>query len=178
MRPGICYSWPRVTNEGALVIHMNVTLRYTEALVRRAAKHFCWQQTGLLYVMVSIGLISRLARGDHTWLTGVFGTILVFGVLLPVALYRAQLAGALERYRVLDNQLAQFKGDESFFVGQSAAGSNKLPWTTIASVRRYEALWLLVFRKAGFMTFPLEGVPTVDRDYLIDRVTAHGGRVH
>jgi hypothetical protein len=161
---------------------MNTTLRYTEALVRSAVKRFCWQQIGPLYVMalvmVFVGLGSGLMRGDRSWLTGVFGTILFIGAALPIVLYRTQLAGSLERYRLLDNQPAQLIGDANNFVIQSAAGSNTLPWRVIASVRRYEDLWLLSFEKGGFMTFPLTGVSAADQDYLLDRVAAHGGRVY
>jgi hypothetical protein len=161
---------------------MNVTLRYTEALVRSSVKRFCWRQVGWLYVvalaLVLVGLATGLARGDRSWLAGVLVTILLIGVVMPISLYRTLLAGSLERYRSLDNQPALFSGDDISYVIQSTAGLTKLNWKTIASVCRYDDLWLLVFDKGGFMTFPLEGVSAADRDFLLERVKAHGGRIY
>jgi len=47
----------------------------------------------------------------------------------------------------------------------------------ITAVWRYEDLWLLLFSKGHFMTFPLDGVSAEDQALLLERVKASGGKV-
>jgi hypothetical protein len=161
---------------------MNVSLQYSEELVRRAVRRFCWRKTGILYwatfAMLLAILVNALFQGDYSWLPGVLATVTVFGVALPIAVYRVQMNATLAAYRSLNNQPVRFSGDEIGFVVQATTGTAKLPWSTIAAIRRYNDLWLLEFRTGGFMTFPIQSTSAADREFLIERVSAHGGRIH
>jgi YcxB-like protein len=160
---------------------MIITLHYTEAVVRLSVKRFCWSRVGPLYILalllVLVGVVTAIMRGDNSWLTGVFATILLMGLAMPVMMYRIQMRASLERYRALAHQSATLNGDVDSFVIESAAGSSKLTWQSISEIRRYDELWLLMLGNGGFFTVPLDGTTTAAQDYLIDRVKSHGGKV-
>lgn len=159
---------------------MNLTLHYTEPLVRRAVRRFCGRTIGWVYPVMVLVLLAcfvlRLVEGDRSWITGVFGVVLGFAFLVPAVLYRNQLAAALFKFRALEGEPVAFGGTEASFSVQSPAGSAELPWRSIVAVWRFDDFWLLIFSKAHFVTFPLDGVPAEAQAFLLERVKAHGGK--
>ena len=160
---------------------MNITLHYTEPLVRRAVRRFCGRTIGRVYpgavLLLLAAFVLGLIEGDYSWITGVFGVVLGLSILVPAVLYRNQLAAALFKFRALEGEPVAFGGTETLFSVQSRAGSAELPWRSIVAVWRYEEFWLLLLSKAHFVTFPLEGVPAEARAFLLERVKVHGGKV-
>jgi YcxB-like protein len=159
---------------------MDETLHYNEQLVRRAVRRFCWRTLGGLYLVALLALtvfvIIATGSGDRSWLMGVVGTILVGGFAVPVVLYRNQLSAALARFRALEGRPASFQATDQTVTIRSAGGMSEFPWRTITGVWQYDDCWLLL-TGPHFMTFPLAGVSPAARAFLIDRVTANGGKI-
>lgn len=160
---------------------IDLTLTYTESLVRRAVLRFCGRSIGWFYPVVLLLLATSftlgLVQGNRSWASGLFGALLGFAILIPLLFYRYQLAAALFRFRSLEGKPVVFVGSKDSFSFQSPAGSVDLPWRAIREVWWYEDLWLLVLSKGQFMTFPIEGVPAEDQELLLGRVNAHGAKV-
>lgn len=160
---------------------MDITLHYTEALVRAAVWRFCVRVVGWTYpvavALLLTSLVLSVALGDRSWQVGVVGAVLLMALLFPAALYRNQLSAARFKLRALQGGPVVFRvGDASYSV-RSAAGSAELPWNSIIDVWRYDDCWLLIFSKAHFMTFPLENVSPQMQSVILDRVRASGGKV-
>lgn len=160
---------------------MSLTLHYTEPLVRRAVRRFCVRSVGWVYPMAVMFLATSVTfgvvRGNRSWTIGSFGAVLFFSILIAIVLYRNQLAAAMDKFRSLEGKPVAFGGSEDSLSVHSQAGSAELPWRAIPEVWRYEDFWLLVFSRGHFMTLPLDGVPAVDRAFLLERVTANGGKI-
>ena len=160
---------------------MIMNLHYTEALVRRAVRRFYWSHVGPLYVLAMLlvlaGLAFAVVRRDTSWVTGVLATLLALSLALLIVLYRSLMKASLVRYRALAGQPAILSGDITSFVIQSVAGSNTMSWQTVSAIRRYDDMWLLALVGGGFFTIPLEGTKADEREFLMDRVMAHGGKV-
>ena len=160
---------------------VDLTLTYTESLVRRAVLRFSIRSIGWAYPVALLLLLTSLTfalvRGNRSWTFGLFGSVLGFAILIPLVLYRNQLAAALFRFRSLEGKPVGFGGGKDSFSLQSPAGSVELPWRAILEVWWYEDFWLLVFSKGQFMTFPIEGVPPEDQELLLGRVMAHGAKI-
>lgn len=160
---------------------LNLTLHYTEPLVRRSVRRYCARSIGWAYpvalLLLASSFVFGLARGNRSWTSGLFGAVLGFSILIPAVLYRNQLSAALFKFRSLGGKPIAFGGTEDSFSVQSPSGSAELPWRAIMAVWRYEDLWLLLFSKGHFMTFPLEGISAEAQAFLLERVKAHGGQV-
>jgi YcxB-like protein len=159
---------------------MDVTLHYTEPLVRHAVWRFCWRKVGWIYpiallvMIVSLGII--IGQGDRSWIIGVHGTILLLAMLVPVLLYRTQRSAALARYRALAGGPASFAATDEMITIRSAGGMAEFPWRTITGIWQYDDCWLLLMG-GHFITFPLVGVSSEARAFLAERVLANGGKV-
>jgi hypothetical protein len=159
---------------------MDVTLHYTERLVRQAVARFCWRSIGPLYVVSLLAMIAFVAlsigAGNRSWPLGVAGTVLIAGLAVPVLLYRNQLSAALTRFRALEGQPATFRATDRLVSIRSAGGMIEFPWRAITGIWRYDDCWLLL-TGPHFLTFPLVGVSSEAQAYLIERVLANGGKI-
>jgi hypothetical protein len=160
---------------------MNVTLVYTEALVRQSVRRFCGRTIGWLYPAVLLAtaavVVWLIIGGNRTWIVGVIGTVVCLGVLFTVVLYRNQMSASLVKFRALQGRPVTFAGSADRIVVHTHASMSEVPWEAITEVWQYPDCWLLLFSRAHFMTFPLDGVSAEARSFLLERVTAHGGRV-
>jgi hypothetical protein len=158
-----------------------ITLEYTEPLLRQAVLAF-WRRTvgvGMFVALaiVASGLAWMVWQGDRSWVVGVGGGLLVFGVGIPFAVYFVHLRRSLAKFRAMGSPQAKLTLDEASFEMSSDLGSTSLPWSTVTEVWRYQDFWLLFFSKAQFVTIPLASVPAEAQAYLLSHVSAAGGKV-
>ena len=160
---------------------MNVSLIYTESLVRRSVRRFCGRTIGWLYPVVLLMMFTLtcwfLFEGDRSWFVGVMGTVLLLGTLVPVVLYRNQMAVSLAKFHALEGHPVSFRATDEKVTIRAASAASELQWKAITEVWRYPDCWLLLLSRVQFMTFPLEGVPLDAQAFLLERVKANGGRV-
>jgi hypothetical protein len=72
---------------------------------------------------------------------------------------------------------ATFSAADASFTVSSGAGTSTIPWSSVTEVMKLERCWLLLFSKAQFITVPLEGVSKEMRAFVLERITAAGGKV-
>jgi YcxB-like protein len=160
---------------------MTFNLIYTEQLVRKSVARFVGRTIGWGFaaalVVTGLSVFWMVARGERSWVVGVFGAIFAIGMIVPIAAYFVQLNATVAKFHALDGKPVRFESDDGTFSIYSAAGSSTLPWSAITELWQYDDSWILQIAKGGFATFPLEGVPIDARTYVQDRVRAHGGVV-
>lgn len=157
------------------------TLEYTEPLVREAVFAF-WRRTVGVGFLVAPGLLAcalgyLLWHGDRSWLVGAMGACLLFGPGFALLLYAVHLRSAMARFRGMGAPVATIELAEASFTMSSGLGSTSLQWSAISEVWRFPSFWLLLFSKSQFVTLPLAAVPAEARSFILDRVTAAGGKV-
>ena len=158
-----------------------ITLRYSEALVRRAVGAY-WRRTiGWGYVAAMLCMVAvltlSLVRGDRSWWFGMTATVLVIGIACAVALHVVHTRGSLARLRAMKSPEAVFQPGEERFRITSDIGTSELAWSAISGVWCYPDFWLLFLDRAQFITLPLEHVTPDARQFILDRIRAHGGKV-
>lgn len=158
-----------------------VTLRYTEPLVRRAIFEF-WKRTvgvgfPIAMLLCAASLILLQLEGDRSWFSGIVGSVLILGLGLCAVLYFSHFRNSMTKFRALKNSEAFFKVDSNTFTLASSEGSSTMPWKTVSEVWKFESFWLLLFSKAQFVTLPLDSLPVELREFVSERAIEAGGKV-
>ncbi|MFC4310355.1 YcxB family protein [Steroidobacter flavus] len=156
-------------------------LQYDASLLREALFGFWWRAiTGrlLLALVVCIASFAYFwANGDRSWIVGAFGALLLFSVGMIVAVYFVHSANMNRKLKDMGTPEAIFTASETSFSVVSGAGSSTIPWSSITDVWKLERCWLLLFSKAQFITVPLADVPEEMRAFILQRISAAGGKV-
>ena len=159
----------------------STTLIYTPALVRQAVWVFWKRSVGLTLlltlVLLTAYLVSLVRDGNTNWLVGVFGTIVVLGYVVVVALYVLRLRHEMATLRAMGLPQATLAIDDSGFTVDSGVGQATLPWRSVQEVWCQPEFWLVYFSTHQFMTLPLENLPEAMQAAILERVRHHGGKV-
>ena len=158
-----------------------VTLHYSEALLRRAVKAFWWRTTGWLYVIAILLLLfafgAALWRGDRSWWVGALGTVLGIGIAFAVSIYWVHLRGSLTRFRRMRSPESTFGLGEEGFRVTSDLGTSELAWSTVTEIWRYDDFWLLFFSRAQFITLPAADLDAEAREFILGKAQECGIKV-
>ncbi len=162
-------------------MQIEVTLRYTEPLVRRAIFEF-WKRTvgwgfPVALMLCGISMVVLLMSGHRSWFLGVIGSVLVLGIGLCAALYVSHFRHSMAKFRALKNSEASFTLDSATFTLSSSEGSSTMPWKSVSDVWKFEEFWLLLFSKAQFVTLPIESISTEALNFISAQVNESGGKV-
>ena len=153
---------------------MQVTLHFSEALIRRAVKAFWWRTTGWSYfvavVLVLGSFCYALWTGDRSWWVGVSGTILGVAVIMAGALFFIHYRGSLTRFRRMRNPQATFDLGEERFRVCSDVGTAEMTWSTITDIWRFPDFWLLFLSPAQFITLPTADLDPAAREFILRKV--------
>jgi len=156
-------------------------LRYTPALVRRAAFAYCRRTVGLGYFVAVIGMAAAVSvlvwQGDRSWTVGFFGAFVVIGFVWPVAMFVAQSRQAFAKFGAMSTPEASLVVSDDGLEITSDLGRAKFPWASISAVWRSPNFWLLVFANSGFSTIPLESIPSDVQVFILESVARSGGKV-
>ena len=157
------------------------TLRYTERLVAQAVRAF-WRKSIGPGLMVAVGLmivllVWLLVAGERSWILGLTAAVVLLGIAMPIAVYFVQYRNSMGKFREMSQPVAELVVADDTFTLSSDRGTTSLKWNTVTEVWRYESLWLLLFSKAQFVTLPLQDVPAEMQAFILDRVTASGGKI-
>ena len=157
------------------------TLRFSPALVRNAVFGFWWRTVGLRYLL-ALAAVSLCAgylvwQGDRSWPIGVLGAVLIFGTVIPAALFWSQYHQAFAKLRGMKTPEARLAVGEAGLWITSDLARSEIPWSTVTGVWRFPDFWLLVFSQSQFITIPLESVPLDVRSQIKASVEKAGGKV-
>ena len=162
-------------------MNLDATLSYTEPLIRKAVFAFWRRSVGVKFLvallLTGVGLGSLLARGESSWLVGVVGTVLVFGVLFVVAIFFIHYRNSLVKLREMGSPQATFSANDSSFTITSGAGTATLQWSAVKELWQTPTAWLLLYSKAHFSTLPLDGLSPEMQTFILQRVQAAGGKI-
>lgn len=128
-------------------------------------------------LLVLLGLSFRLADGDRSWLVGLLAAGLSLGVFFAVALYVVHYQGSLARFRRMRVPEATLEGGEDRLTVRSDVGGSDVGWSAITEVWTFPDVWLLFLSRAQFITLGTADLDPAARDYILERVRAHGGKI-
>jgi hypothetical protein len=157
------------------------TLRYTENLVAQAVR-FYWRRTvgiGLLVILalLIVFLTWRVIDGDRSWVVGLVGSVVLLGVLMPIAVYVTHYRNSMGLFREMAQPTAELVANEEALTISSDRGSSTMRWDLVREVWRSESIWLLLLSKSQFVTLPRADLPAPLQVFILDRVKASGGKI-
>jgi hypothetical protein len=159
----------------------SITLHYSEPLVRRAVRAFWWRTLGwrfpIAILLVLFSLISLVASGDRSWFVGAIGAVLALGLAFGASLYVVHYRGSVGRFRRMSTPEATFEPEVDRFRLVSDAGLAECPWKHVKEVWRFPEFWLVFLAPGQFITLPTADLDGAAREFVIDRIKAHGGRI-
>lgn len=157
------------------------TLIYSEPLIRHAVFAFWRRSVGTGFVValliIALGLVFYLARGESSWVVGMLGTVLTFGVLFVVTLYFVHYRNSLAKFREMGSPNATFRADDSSFTFSSDAGTATLQWAAVKELWKTPNTWLFLYSKAHFSTLPLACLSPEMQSFICQRIQAGDGKI-
>lgn len=162
-------------------MNLETTLTYSDPLLRHAVFAF-WRRTvgvgfwvALFVIGGSLGFL--LSHGEVSWVVGMLGTILTFGVLFVVALYVVHYRNSLAKFREMGRPNATFSANDSSFTISSGAGTATLQWSVVKELWQTPTAWLLLYSKAHFSILPVACLSPDMQAFILQRVQAAGGKI-
>ena len=158
----------------------DLPIRYSEALLRQAARRWWWRGKGGLYwtfmAVVAAGYALTLWGDPAGWASGAYGALIVLYAMLMVAGYALPLRRSLGVFRTMTDGAATLRLRDDTFEIASAAGRVEIPWMSVASIDAGPDVWLVVYSEAQYSTLPAADLTPEARAFIAARVRAAGGR--
>ena len=124
-----------------------ITLVYTEEMIRKINKAYWWKQTGtkffLALILVMAWLVAELFDGNTSWQVGAVSTFVAICVAIVVMLYMMPLSRSLKKFRGMKNGVAHLQICDSYFVVSSSLGESKVNWEQIKTVVQLDNCWVV-----------------------------------
>src|SRR5436305_7677016 len=125
------------------------TVRYSEAVLRRAARRFLWRFMGREALLppagLALALLLWLGFGVRQWyVVALAGGCLALGglVLLAAALATGR---ALRRFRTMRDPTVVWRFSDEGLANESELGRSQAPWRAVRRLWRFPEAWLLLF---------------------------------
>ena len=158
-----------------------ITVEYDEELLRKAVFAF-WRRYVLTRAITTVvGFLLVLGLCIITGSKELFA-VLILGTACVLAiwywLYRTILNRTLNTFRQLKDRRATWRFGETTFSVKTDLGNSELAWRVISEVWRYECAWLIfVGAKQNWITLPCACLTEEMRKFILDKITAAGGKV-
>ena len=134
------------------------TLKYSKGIVTRAVRSYFLRKLGPSYFIALVLLIGyfiyELKGGNLSWLVGLLGTVIGFGLLLPIVGIIGHSRVGLQKLAEMPDATATLTITDDGLVIRSAIGSSEITWKTITEVWQYTEYWVILSSGHFLMTIP------------------------
>ena len=158
-----------------------ITLKFSEALIRRVVRRYWFRTLGLRYflalILLGVAFAVMLSGGSASWIVGVFGAVLFIGIAMAVRTYFFLMAALLRRFRALDGGQGAFRADDASFTISAAASSSTMPWSNIKELWLLPDAWLLIYGTWQFNTLPLAYLTPEVQVLIQERALSAGAKL-
>ncbi len=158
-----------------------ITLIYSEDLLKKAVRSFWWRSVGPLFVLVLLamlaGTIYFVLKGERSWLVGAMGSVVLMGFLFSSVLYINHYRNTLGKFRELKGSNSTFKMNPDCFELESIIGTSTMNWSSVTELWQFKDYWLIFLSKAQFFTLPSSCLTDSNRESIIDYIKAAGGKI-
>lgn len=162
-------------------MNYETTLTYSEPLIRQAVFAFWRRVVGLKFavaiLLTSFGVGFGVAHGDSSWVIGMSGTVLAFGVIFVVAIYFVHYRNSIVKLRDMGSPNATFRTDEHSFTITSGSGTATLQWVAVKELWKTPNAWLMLYSKSHFTTLPVACLSSEMQSFILQRIQAAGGKI-
>lgn len=151
-----------------------ITLIYTEALLKQSVLRFCKRTLGWRYLSVLsvtlIGLLIAFVYKNTSWETGLLAIVFTASIVFALSLYLTQKKNVLNTFFALEHKQIIFTLYQDSFSLSSDLGEGSWPWNAIQEVWIYPNSWLVFFGKASYATFPLTDMTQEIQTFILTKL--------
>lgn len=159
-----------------------ITLRYSEPLVREAVRAFVTRsiirgfglRSLIAFALVVFCLVTLIFQGDRSWVVGAMAATLLFIGVFLLILYLSHYRHTVGRFRKMRVPEAAFSYTEEHFTLASENASTTLPWSMITEVWRFPRFWLILYSRSQFSTLPLDCLDAETQAFITRKTERHG----
>jgi hypothetical protein len=155
----------------------NVTVRYSESLIKSVTRQYILKLLGWDYFFVLAMLISyfvyEISQGNRSWLVGVLGTVIVISTAIAFAVWTMQRRRSLAIVRHMADPVAKFQFDEDGIDFESDLGSGRIRWNAIRKVMCFPDALLLFVDRGVYSTVPTEFLTEEVMLFVRERLARH-----
>jgi uncharacterized membrane protein (DUF485 family) len=146
------------------------TLKFSRGQFLRTVRSFILRKLGLAYFIALILLLAyfvfKLHSGDRSWVVGILGSIVCFGIIIPIAAMVGHIRIGLRKLAEMPDATATMTITDNGLVVRSGSGSSDIPWKAITEVWQYPQYWLLLSGGHYLMTIPLTAINDGERNTI------------
>jgi len=122
--------------------------------------------------LVASSIVLRQPRSD-----AVVALVVVFVPLVWVGGYFTFLRRAFYRYGQMQSKSVSYRFTEEGLGARSDMGSGETPWRMLDRVQRYPDVWLLFFRRRGYVYLPVIEMTESVKGYILQQAEKQGVKV-
>ena len=156
-------------------------IRFTEPLIRRSLRRAVIRNLGPVFfvvlAIVAAVLVGTIANGERSWRVGAMATLLLLGTLFPAVAIITQTRAALERFRSMNNGMANIEISAGQVRIESSLGRLEVPLNRVSQVWLYPEYWVFLSGRSIVMTIPIETIPHSQRQAWLEELRIAGARV-
>jgi membrane associated rhomboid family serine protease len=158
-----------------------ITVNYTEALIRRITRRFVNRFLGLSFYL-ALGILGASAlffviQGNTGWIVGLAGAVFGMGVAIVVLLHTVPIRSAVAILRRMPSQSTTFVFDDDGISIRNETGAGVGKWWVIKKVWKFPEAWLLFHAKNVYWTLPIAMVSEEMKAFIESKVKEGGGKV-
>jgi hypothetical protein len=157
------------------------TIQFTEEHIKYACGKFFARYLGIglpiVGLMMIIAVVQRLRTGQMDLLSGFLLALPIFGIGIFISAYFQRRHYAVSHFKKIGDGLVSYELSDEFFKAKSKLGSTELKWEAFQAIWIFPKVWLLMFDKAAYLTFPIDQVGNEVKEFLKRKIISVGGKI-
>jgi formate hydrogenlyase subunit 3/multisubunit Na+/H+ antiporter MnhD subunit len=157
------------------------TIKFTEEHIKYAVRGFFTRYVGIglpiMFSFLAAVLVQQFFTDQTDWLFGLLLALLVMGVGVFVAAYFQRLGYALRQLKKMGDCAVHYEFTDERIKAVSSLGSTEVKWEVFKALWIFPRVWLLMFDKASYLTFPSDQLSEETKNILKQKVAAVGGKI-
>jgi hypothetical protein len=156
------------------------TVQFSEEHIKYACDKYFARFVGFVFpvmcLLVAAFAVLRMVSGKADLFAGILLAVAVIGLGIIVAAYFQSRNYRLSQFRKTGNSVS-YELSEEFFKAKSQMGATEMKWESFKSIWIFQKVWLLVFDKNGYLTFPVDQISNEVKEFLKRKIISVGGKV-
>ena len=158
-----------------------ITVTYTESLVRTATRRFLMKLLGWDYLAVCLLMLAGLgvlvALGQRGWFVGAVGAVLALAVLVAASTTIAYHRRATSALRKMKTPQAKWVFDDEGIAVESDVSAGRVKWRAIEKLWCFPDVWLLFVAKGVYSTLPANDLPDETKAFILNKLQEAGAKI-
>ena|SRR5438093_948787 len=153
----------------------------TDDHVRYAVRRFFSRYLGvgfpMMFLLLSAVVVQLFAGGKTDWLFGALLVVLIMGVGLFVSAYVQRLNNSISQLRQMESPIVSYELSDERIKASSVLGTTEVRWELFKALWVFPRVWLLLFDKASYLTFPADQLSEDVKGFLKQKIKSVGGKI-